>query len=40
MLIQQHNRKEEHILYPMSENALGAEWTEIHERLAAYPPIA
>jgi len=39
MLIQQHNQKEEHILYPMSENALAAEWTEIHERLAAYPPI-
>jgi hemerythrin-like domain-containing protein len=39
MLIQQHNQKEEHILYPMCENALDAEWTEIHERLAAYPPI-
>jgi len=39
MLIQQHNQKEEHILYPMCENALDAEWTEIHERLASYPPI-
>ena len=39
LLIQQHNQKEEHILYPMCENALAAEWTEIHERLASYPPI-
>lgn len=39
MLIQQHNQKEEHVLYPMSENALDAEWKEIHERLAVYPPI-
>jgi iron-sulfur cluster repair protein YtfE (RIC family) len=39
MLIQQHNQKEEHILYPMCENALDAEWTEIHERLASYPSI-
>jgi hemerythrin-like domain-containing protein len=39
MLIQQHNQKEEHILYPMSEDALGAQWADIHERLGAYPPI-
>jgi hemerythrin-like domain-containing protein len=31
MLMQQHNMKEEHILYPMCDNALGAE----AERLAA-----
>lgn len=29
MLIQQHNSKEEQILYPMAENLLAARWTDI-----------
>ena len=29
MLIQQHNSKEEQILYPMADTLLGARWTEI-----------
>ena len=33
MLIQQHNLKEEHMLYPMAEQALGADWAKIRERL-------
>ncbi len=36
MLIQQHNQKEEQMLYPMAERALTADWTKILERLAAY----
>ncbi len=36
MLIQQHNQKEEHMLYPMAEQALTADWAKIHERLLAY----
>ncbi|MAG31666.1 MAG: hypothetical protein CL908_12330 [Deltaproteobacteria bacterium] len=36
MLIQQHNQKEEHMLYPMAEQALAADWTKIRERLAEY----
>jgi iron-sulfur cluster repair protein YtfE (RIC family) len=36
MLIQQHNQKEEGMLYPMSERALGAEWGEIRKRLEAW----
>jgi hemerythrin-like domain-containing protein len=35
MLIQQHNQKEEGMLYPMSERALASEWPALHERLAA-----
>lgn len=33
MLIQQHNQKEEGILYPMSEQVLGGEWNELKRRL-------
>ena len=36
MLIQQHNQKEEHMLYPMAEQALTAEWAKIRERLIEY----
>jgi hemerythrin-like domain-containing protein len=36
MLIQQHNQKEEGMLYPMSERALASEWPALHDRLAAY----
>ena len=36
MLIQQHNQKEEHMLYPMAEQALTADWAEIRERLTEY----
>lgn len=33
MLIQQHNQKEEHMLYPMAERALAADWPRIREQL-------
>ncbi|MCP4007690.1 MAG: hemerythrin domain-containing protein [bacterium] len=33
MLIQQHNSKEEGMLYPMSENALASEWPGLEEKL-------
>jgi hemerythrin-like domain-containing protein len=36
MLIQQHNQKEENMLYPMAEQALASTWTEIREALARY----
>jgi iron-sulfur cluster repair protein YtfE (RIC family) len=36
MLIQQHNQKEEHMLYPLAERALGADWAKIRERLIEY----
>ena len=36
MLIQQHNQKEEHMLYPMAEQALVADWSKIREKLAEY----
>ena len=34
MLIQQHNVKEEGMLYPMSEDVLGPRWPALRERLA------
>ncbi|MFH0947254.1 MAG: hemerythrin domain-containing protein [Planctomycetota bacterium] len=34
MLIQQHNQKEEGILYPMADKVLAAEWNVLRERLA------
>jgi len=34
MLIQQHNQKEEHMLYPMAEQALAANWPSLREKLA------
>lgn len=33
MLTQQHNIKEEQVLYPMSEEALSSQWPEIHALL-------
>jgi hemerythrin-like domain-containing protein len=36
MLIQQHNSKEENMLYPMAEQALASTWAEIREALARY----
>lgn len=35
MLIQQHNQKEEGVLYPMAERTLGPEWAELRQRLEA-----
>lgn len=35
LLIQQHNQKEEGILYPMAEQALGPRWAELRERLGS-----
>lgn len=37
MVIQQHNSKEEGILYPLAERALAPSWPAIAERLRAYP---
>ena len=34
MLIQQHNQKEEHMLYPMSSDALAAEWDALYARVS------
>lgn len=36
MVIQQHNVKEEGVLYPMSENTLGAQWDELRSKLEQY----
>ena len=36
MLIQQHNIKEENILYPMADQTLSAEWPTLTEQLAKY----
>ena len=36
MLVQQHNQKEETILYTMAQAQLGAEWPDIAGRLANY----
>jgi len=36
MLIQQHNIKEEGMLYPMAENMLAGEWAELAGRLEKY----
>ncbi len=36
MVIQQHNVKEEGMLYPMAENVLGEEWTELRQKLEQY----
>ncbi|RME28944.1 MAG: hemerythrin domain-containing protein [Deltaproteobacteria bacterium] len=33
MLVQQHNMKEEGMLYPMAEQALGGRWSELSQRL-------
>lgn len=37
MLVQQHNAKEEGILYPMAEQVLHGEWAEMERRLRAMP---
>ena len=36
MLVQQHNQKEEQMLYPMAEQALQNDWAGIRERLLEY----
>ena len=36
MLIQQHNVKEEGLLYPMAENMLASEWVALAEQLEKY----
>jgi iron-sulfur cluster repair protein YtfE (RIC family) len=36
MLIQQHNVKEEGMLYPMAENMLAGEWAGLAEQLEKY----
>jgi hemerythrin-like domain-containing protein len=36
MLIQQHNAKEEGVLYPMAENVLGEAWSAVQEKLRPY----
>ncbi len=36
MLIQQHNLKEENVLYPMAREVLQAEWPGLLERLQEY----
>jgi len=36
MLVQQHNAKEEGMLYPMSDRVLTAAWAGLEARLAAY----
>ena len=34
ILAQQHNMKEEAVLYPMAEQQLGSDWAELHARCA------
>lgn len=36
MLVQQHNVKEEGMLYPMAENLLASDWDKLSEVLAEY----
>ena len=36
MLVQQHNVKEEGMLYPMAENMLARDWTDLAEQLSKY----
>ena len=36
MVIQQHNVKEEGMLYPMAENMLAGEWAALAEQLEKY----
>ena len=36
MLIQQHNVKEEGMLYPMAENMLAGDWEDLVAQLAKY----
>jgi len=39
MLIQQHNAKEEGVLYPMVDAALGPVWPRLAGRLATYEEV-
>lgn len=36
MITQQHNVKEEQVLYPMAEDVLGATWPDLRDKLARY----
>ncbi len=36
MVTQQHNVKEEGMLYPMAENVLGEEWADLRQKLEDY----
>lgn len=36
MLIQQHNMKEESVLYPLAERLLAPQWAQLSERLSPY----
>lgn len=36
MLVQQHNAKEEAILYPAADRMLGPRWEELRARLEGY----
>ena len=36
MLIQQHNMKEEGMLYPMAQNMLSGEWADLASKLEKY----
>ena len=36
MLIQQHNAKEEGVLYPMASQVLGGQWAALAQQLARY----
>lgn len=36
MLVQQHNGKEESMLYPMAEDMLAGDWEDLKEKLSAY----
>ena len=36
MLVQQHNVKEEGMLYPMAENMLAGDWEDLLEQLSKY----
>ena len=36
MLVQQHNQKEEGMLYPMADNALAADWGSLREKVESF----
>jgi len=38
MLVQTHSAREEEVLYPMAENLLSGQWSELAARLAQYTP--
>jgi hemerythrin-like domain-containing protein len=39
MVIQQHNAKEEGMLYPMADNVLRPAWPAVAQRLRGYLPV-